>query len=72
MKEEKRIRFEDWQELLKAVPGYLKLGYRCEVRGWDDARDNVLTITDGLEDKEHDERNDAGRVACRGKEKIWG
>ena len=52
MKEEKRIRFEDWQELLTAVPGYLKLGYRCEVRGWDDARDNVLTITDGLEDAE--------------------
>lgn len=45
---EKRIHFESWKELLRAVPGYVKLGYQCEVRGWDDMSDNVLTVIDGL------------------------
>ena len=51
--EEKVIRFLSWKELLKAIPKYEKLGYECEVKGWDDMRFNRLTITDVLskEDK---------------------
>ena len=47
---EKEVRFSDWNELKKAIPGYEKLGYRCEVRGWKGMKHNILTITDEIEE----------------------
>ena len=44
----KVIRFGSWNKLKRAIPKYEKLGYECEVRGWDDMRFNRLTITDVL------------------------
>ena len=48
MGERKTIRFGSWKELKRAIPGYVKLGYECEVRGWEAMRDNKLTITDTM------------------------
>ncbi len=45
----KTIKFGSWSELKRAIPGYEKLGYKCEVRGWEDMRHNILTITDEIE-----------------------
>ena len=45
---EKKVTFSTWNEMLKAIPGYEKLGYDCEVMGWDDMRYNRLTIRDKL------------------------
>ena len=52
MGERKTIRFGSWNELKKAIPGCVKLGYECEVRGWDAMRDNKLTITDTMKSGE--------------------
>ena len=49
---EKVIKFLTWNELKKAIPGYVKLGYECEVRGWDGMQNNKLTIRDKLEKEE--------------------
>lgn len=46
---EKEVRFSSWNELKKAIPGYEKLGYECEVRGWEAMRNNKLTIRDTLD-----------------------
>lgn len=51
----KTIKFENWSELKRAIPGYEKLGYECEVRGWDGMRYNILTIKDTLGGKGKDE-----------------
>ena len=45
---EKEVHFKTWTELLKAIPRYEKLGYACEVRGWDAMSKNILTIMDVL------------------------
>lgn len=44
----KVIRFGSWNELKRAIPKYEKLGYECEIKGWDDMRFNQMTITDVL------------------------
>jgi len=46
---EKVIGFSSWSELLKAIPEYERLGFECEVRGWEGMQYNKLTI------KEEDE-----------------
>lgn len=45
---EKTIKFGSWNELKRAIPKYEKLGYECEIKGWDDMRFNRLTIKDVL------------------------
>lgn len=47
---EKEVRFLNWNDLKKAIPGYEKLGYRCEVRGWEGMRNNTLIIKDETEE----------------------
>ncbi len=41
------IRCETWEDLKKTAKKYANMGFRCEVRGWDDIRNNKLTIIDG-------------------------
>lgn len=41
------IRCETWEDLKKKAKKYANMGFRCEVRGWDDIRNNKLTILDG-------------------------
>ncbi|MBO5513746.1 MAG: hypothetical protein J5961_04050 [Mogibacterium sp.] len=41
---EKAVRFGSWKELLKAIPGYERLGYSCEVKGWEGMTNNTLII----------------------------
>ena len=41
------IRCETWEDLKKTAKKYANMGFRCEVRGWDDIRNNKLTILDG-------------------------
>lgn len=38
-------RFRTWKELLKEADRLVKLGYICEVKGWEDIRTNKLTIS---------------------------
>lgn len=38
-------RFRTWKELLKEADRLVKLGYICEVRGWEDIRANTLTVS---------------------------
>jgi len=46
------IRCETWEDLKKTAKKYANMGFRCEVRGWDDIRNNKLTILDdwGMEE----------------------
>ena len=53
---EKNVRFGSWSELMRAIPGYEKLGYECEVRGYEAISNNILTIRDALEKEGKDER----------------
>ncbi len=46
---EKEVRFMSWKELLKAIPRYEKLGYECEVRGWEGMQQNKMIIRDTME-----------------------
>ena len=55
---EKEVRFMSWKELLKAIPRYEKLGYECEVRGWEGMQQNKMIIRDSL----RGERNDGKRI----------
>ena len=41
---------------MKAIPEYERLGFDCEVKGWDGMRYNILTIKDRLESEGNDER----------------
>ena len=52
----KTIKFGSWSELKRAIPGYERLGYKCEVVGWEGMRHNILTIKDRLESEGNDER----------------
>lgn len=45
----KTIKFGSWSELKRAIPGYERLGYKCEVVGWEGMRHNILTISDSIE-----------------------
>lgn len=46
------IRCETWENLKKTAKKYANMGFRCEVRGWDDIRNNKLTILDDWEIEE--------------------
>ena len=39
------IKFNTWKELVKEALRLEKLGYICEVKGWEDMRYNKLTIS---------------------------
>ncbi|MBP3240087.1 MAG: hypothetical protein J6M92_06030 [Oribacterium sp.] len=41
----KVLKFETWKELYKEAVRLSKLGYICEVKGWDDIRANRLTVS---------------------------
>lgn len=48
----KRQKFKTWGELKKQALRYEQLGYVCEVRGWPDISNNVLTVSDGEEEQD--------------------
>jgi len=41
----KILKFKTWEELYKESERLSKLGYICEVKGWDDMRNNRLTVS---------------------------
>ncbi len=41
----KVLKFKTWEELYKESERLSKLGYICEVKGWDDMRNNRLTVS---------------------------
>ena len=59
------IRCETWEDLKKTAKKYANMGFRCEVRGWDDIRNNKLTILDdwGIEE----DRSESEEQAKEGK-----
>lgn len=61
------IRCESWEDLKKTAKRHEEKGFRCEVRGWDDIRNNKLTI---LDDWNVEEKTDEGGRnydrSCRG------
>lgn len=40
----KRIKFQCWKKLMDEAMRYAALGYKVEVKGWEDISGNVLTI----------------------------
>lgn len=46
----KKIKYNTWTELRKEALKYEQQGYVCEVKGWEDIRNNMLTISDGVEE----------------------
>ena len=42
----KRESFKTWAELKKKALKYEQLGFKCEVRGWADISNNILTVSD--------------------------
>ena len=50
----KAVRFSSWEALKKEALRLQNLGYICEVKGWDDMRNNKLTIK--TEDKTWNEQ----------------
>lgn len=52
------IRCESWEDLKKTAKRHEEMGFKCEVRGWDDIRNNKLTILDdwNVEDKADESR----------------
>lgn len=47
---ETQISLEDINEVLKKTAKRCQeMGFRCEVRGWEDIRDNKLTVLDDWE-----------------------
>ena len=41
----KVLKFRTWEELYKESVRLSKLGYICEVKGWEDMRANRLTVS---------------------------
>ena len=58
---EERKRFGSWNDLMMAIPKYEKLGYECEVRGWEAMRNNVLTIRRIVKEGANERQRAAGR-----------
>lgn len=48
----KRMRFSSWKDLKAKALIYAEMGFICEVKGWDDICNNILTVSDGEENKE--------------------
>ena len=59
---EETKRFGSWNDLMMAIPEYEKLGYECEVRGWEAMSNNILTIRRIVREK----ANERQRTASRG------
>ena len=45
----KIITCESWEKLKLTAKRYEGMGFKCEVRGWNDIRNNKLTILDDWE-----------------------
>lgn len=54
----KRESFKTWAELRKKALKYEQLGFKCEVKGWADISNNILTVSDGEEDPDGEKRAD--------------
>lgn len=54
----KRESFKTWAELKKKALKYEQLGFKCEVRGWADISNNILTVSDGEEETDGEQRAD--------------
>lgn len=48
----KRIKYSSWSELRKQALKYEQLGYVCEVKGWADIGNNVLSISESMEEED--------------------
>ena len=48
----KRIKFQCWKKLMDEAMRYAALGYKVEVKGWEDILGNVLTIMSEEEETE--------------------
>ena len=55
----KKIKYNTWTELRKEALKYEQQGYVCEVKGWEDIRNNMLTISDGMEEAEEEGESEA-------------
>lgn len=53
----KRIRFDDWKDLKAKALRYASMGFECEVKGWDDISNNILTVSDGEEAADDQKQN---------------
>lgn len=54
----KRETFKTWAELKKKALKYEQLGFKCEVRGWADISNNILTVSDGEEETDGGQKAD--------------
>lgn len=48
------IKCDSWEELKKTAKRYEQIGFKCEVRGWEDIRDNKLTLLDDWDSREEE------------------
>lgn len=48
----KRIKYNTWAELINQARKYELLGYVCEVKGWSDIGNNILSISESMEDED--------------------
>ena len=51
----KTIKCDNWDDLKRTAKRYTEIGFRCEVRGWDDISANRLTILDDWDIAGHTE-----------------
>ena len=58
----KRESFKTWAELKKKALKYEQLGFVCEVRGWADISNNILTVSDGEEETDGEQRADQIKI----------
>ena len=47
------IKCDTWEDLKKTAKRHQEMGFKCEVRGWEDIRDNKLTVLDDWETREN-------------------
>ena len=48
----KRIKYNTWAELRKQALKYEQLGYVVEVKGWADIGNNILSISESMEEED--------------------
>lgn len=48
----KRIKYNTWAELKNQARKYELLGYVCEVKGWSDIGNNILSISESMEEED--------------------